>query len=65
MMEKSFNIYVSPSYSLGVKIYNDIYNILSNSGLIKKANAATLRIETIFGGIMQCFSLANANAIRG
>lgn len=65
MMEKSFNIYVSPSYSLGVKIYNDIYNILSNSGLIKKANAQTLRIETVFGGILQCFSCGNPQAIRG
>lgn len=65
MMKKSMNIYCSPGYSQGTKIFTDIFNILSNSGLVKKANAATLRIETIFGGVMQCFSLANANAIRG
>ena len=61
----TFNAYISPTFQLGRKVYKEITQLLENSGIIKKANATTLTIETIFGSTLQFFSAEAYTAIRG
>lgn len=65
LQAKSFNIYISPTYSQGVKVFSDLINIMEPTGLIKKANAQTLRIETVYKSVLQFYSMANPTAVRG
>lgn len=61
----TFNAYISPTFQLGRKVYKEITTLLENSGIIKKANATTLTIETVFGSTLQFFSAEAYTAIRG
>lgn len=61
----TFNAYISPTFQLGRKVYKEITTLLESSGIIKKANATTLTIETIFGSTLQFFSAEAYTAIRG
>lgn len=61
----TFNVYISPSFSQGRKVYTEIYTLLQPSGIIKKANATELKIETIYGSTLKFFSMESATAIRG
>lgn len=61
----TFNAYISPTFSLGKKVYNDIVNLLEPTGIIKKANSSTLTIETVFGSTLQFFSVQSFTSIRG
>lgn len=61
----TFNAYVSPSFQLGRKVYAEITKMLEGKGVIKKANASTLTIETIYGSTLQCFSMEAYTSIRG
>lgn len=61
----SFNAYISPTFQLGRKVFKEITTLLENSGIIKKANATTLTIETVFGSTLQFFSAEAYTAIRG
>lgn len=61
----TFNAYISPSYSQGRKVYSELIKLLDGKNIIKKANASTLTIETVFKSTLQFFSLESPTAIRG
>lgn len=63
--KNTYNAYISPSYSQGRKVFKELTTLLEPTGIIKKANAATLTIETIYGSTFQAFSMESPNAIRG
>lgn len=61
----TYNAYISPTYSQGRKVYKEITQLLENTGIIKKANASTLTIQTIFNSFLQFFTMESPTAIRG
>ena len=61
----TFNAYISPTYSQGRKVYKELVDLLEPTGIIKKANATTLTIETIYKSTFQAFSMDSPNSIRG
>lgn len=63
--KNTYNVYISPTFQLGRKVYAEITKMLDGKGIIKKANASTLTIETIFGSTLQCFSMEAYTSIRG
>lgn len=62
---KTYNAYISPTYQLGRKVYKEMTELLGQTNIIKKANATTLTIETIYGSTLQFFSSEAYTAIRG
>lgn len=64
-MNNTFSAYISPTFQLGRKVFKEICQLLENSGVIKKANATTLTIESIYGATLQFFSAEAYTAIRG
>ena len=60
-----FNAYISPTFQLGRKVYKEMTQLLESTGIIKKANASTLTIETIYNSTLQFFSAEAYTAIRG
>ena len=60
-----FNAYISPTFQLGRKVYKEMTELLESTGIIKKANATTLTIETIYSSTLQFFSAEAYTAIRG
>lgn len=65
LSKNKVSAYISPSFSLGRKVYSEIYKLLEPTGFIKKANASTLTIETIFNSTLQFFSAESPTSIRG
>lgn len=63
--KNTYNVYISPTFQLGRKLYSEITKMLEGKGIIKKANASTLTIETIYGSTLQCFSMEAYTSIRG
>ena len=63
--QNKFNAYISPSFSQGRKVYRELIELLSPSGIITKANSSTLTIETKYGSTFQAFSMETPNSIRG
>lgn len=63
--KNTYNVYMSPTFQLGRKVYTEITKMLEGKGVIKKANASTLTIETIFGSTLQCHSIEAYTSIRG
>lgn len=63
--KNTYNVYISPTFQLGRKVYTEITKMLEGKGVIKKANASTLTIETIFGSTLQCHSIEAYTSIRG
>lgn len=63
--KNTYNVYISPTFQLGRKLYAEITKMLEGKGFIKKANASTLTIETIYGSTLQCFSMEAYTSIRG
>lgn len=61
----TYNVYISPTFQLGRKVYTEITKMLEGKGVIKKANASTLTIETIYGSTLQCHSIEAYTSIRG
>lgn len=61
----TYNVYISPTFQLGRKVYKEITQLLEESGIIKKANSSTLTIETVYGSTLQFFSAESYTAIRG
>lgn len=61
----TFNVYISPSFSQGRKVYSEIYALLQPTNVIAKANASELRIETVYGSVLKFFSMESPTAIRG
>ena len=62
---KTYNAYISPTFQLGRKVFSEMVKLLENTKIIKKANASTLTIETIFESTLQFFSVEGYTAIRG
>lgn len=62
---KTFNAYISPTFSQGKKVFAELTQILEPTGIIKKANGADLKIESIYGSTLKFFSMESPTAIRG
>lgn len=63
--KRRFSAYISPTYAQGRKVYKEICNLLEGTGLIKKCNSSTLTIESIYGSVIQFFSMESPTSIRG
>ena len=61
----TYNAYISPTFSQGKKVFAELVQLLEGSGIIKKANAADLRIDTIYNSSLKFFSMESPTAIRG
>lgn len=61
----TYNAYISPTFSQGRKVYTELINLLEPTGIIKKANASELTIETVFGSTLKFFTIASPSSIRG
>lgn len=64
-IRNTYNIYISPSFQLGRKVYGELIKVLYPTGIIKKANASTLTIETIYDSTLQFHSMEAYASIRG
>ena len=60
-----YSAYISPTFQLGRKVFKELTQLLEPTGIIQKANASTLTIESIYGSTLQFFSGEAAAAIRG
>lgn len=60
-----FNAYISPTFAQGKKVFAELTQLLENTGIIKKANAADLKIESIYGSTLKFFSMESPTSIRG
>ena len=63
--KNTFNAYISPTFSQGKKVYSELTQLLESSGIIKKANAADLKIESVYGSTLKFFSMESPTSIRG
>ena len=61
----TFNAYISPTFAQGKKVFAELMRLLEGTSIIKKANASDLRIESVYGSILQFFSMESPTAIRG
>lgn len=61
----SFNAYISPTFAQGKKVFAELTQLLEPTNIIKKANAADLKIETIYGSTLKFFSMESPTSIRG
>lgn len=61
----TFNAYISPTFAQGRKVYSELTQLLENTGIIKKANAADLKIESVYGSTLKFFSMESPTSIRG
>ena len=65
LKKNKFSAYISPTFQLGRKVFKELVQLLEPSGVISKANASTLTIESIYGSTLQFFSVEAYTAIRG
>ena len=63
--QNRFSGYVAPTYKHGQKVFFELLRILESTGIVKKSNAADLRIESIYGSVLQFFSGEAPTSIRG
>ena len=61
----TFNAYISPTFAQGRKVYSELSQLLESTGIIKKANASELKIESIYGSTLKFFSMESPTSIRG
>jgi len=61
----TFNAYISPTFAQGKKVFAELTQILEGTGIIKKANAADLKIESVYGSTLKFFSMESPVSIRG
>lgn len=61
----TFNAYISPTFSQGKKVFAELTQLLEGTRIIKKSNAADLKIETIYGSTLKFFSMESPTSIRG
>ena len=62
---KTFNAYISPTFAQGKKVFSELTQLLENTGIILKANAADLKIESVYGSTLKFFSMESPTSIRG
>lgn len=60
-----FNAYISPTFSQGKKVFAELVQLLDGTGIVKKANAADLKIESTYGSTLKFFSMESPTSIRG
>ena len=63
--QNTFNAYISPTFAQGKKVFSELSLLLENTGIIRKANASDLKIETIYGSTLKFFSMESPVSIRG
>ena len=61
----TFNAYISPTFAQGKKVFAELTQLLESTGIIRKANAADLKIESIYGSTLKFFSMESPTSIRG
>jgi len=61
----TFNAYISPTFAQGKKVFAELTQLLEGTGIIKKANAADLKIESVYGATLKFFSMESPTSIRG
>lgn len=61
----TFNAYISPTFAQGKKVFAELCQLLDNTGIIRKANAADLKIESVYGSTLKFFSMESPTSIRG
>lgn len=61
----TFNAYISPTFAQGKKVFAELTQLLEGTGIIKKANAQDLKIESIYGATLKFFSMESPTSIRG
>ena len=61
----TFNAYISPTFAQGKKVFAELTQLLEGTGIVKKANASDLKIESIYGATLKFFSMESPTAIRG
>lgn len=61
----TFNAYISPTFAQGRKVFSELTQLLEGTGIIKKANAQDLKIESIYGSTLKFFSMESPTSIRG
>lgn len=61
----TFNAYISPTFAQGKKVFAELTQLLEGTGIVKKANAADLKIESIYGATLKFFSMESPTSIRG
>ena len=61
----TYSAYISPTFQLGRKVFSELTKLLEPTGIIKKANASTLTIESVYGSTLQFFSIEAYTSIRG
>lgn len=65
LKKNTFNCYVSPTFSLGKKVFSEILRLLGPTGMVKKSNAQDLTIETTTDSMLKFFSTEAYQSIRG
>ena len=63
--ENRYSAYISPTFAQGKKVFAELVQLLESTGIIKKANAADLKIESIYGSTLKFFSMESPTSIRG
>lgn len=63
--KNTFNAYISPTFAQGKKVYAELVQLLENTGVIAKANAQDLKIDSIYGSTLKFFSMESPTSIRG
>ena len=61
----TFNAYISPTFAQGRKVYSELTQLLEGTGIIRKANASELKIESVYGSTLKFFSMESPTSIRG
>lgn len=63
--KNTFNAYISPTFAQGKKVFAELTQLLENTGIIAKANAQDLKIDTVYGSTLKFFSMESPTSIRG
>lgn len=61
----TFNAYISPTFAQGKKVFSELTQLLEGTGIIRRANAADLKIESTYGATLKFFSMESPTSIRG
>lgn len=61
----TFNAYISPTFAQGKKVFAELTQLLEGTGIVKKANAQDLKIESVYGATLKFFSMESPTSIRG
>lgn len=63
--KNTFNAYISPTFAQGKKVFSELMQLLDGTGIVTKANAQDLKIETVYGSTLKFFSMESPTSIRG